>query len=452
MGRATARPRTFGEEPRWTSRTDAARTERATALLRLAVVAVVAIVYAASIGVRRASGPFALSILAVAAIYSLWALLARPYEATARVTFAAGTMILDAGLVTLWCHATGGPRSEFWSLYLTIAIAAAMRFDIIEVVGTSFGLAALYVAVMTVDGGLHMPQLLLRPTLILIPGFGVGLLAQQRRQASEGREALELLAEERGSALADEQALVEKLRHLDMAKTEFVAIASHEFRSPLAAILGVISTLRTHGDSLDRATKEELLEGASQQASRLARLVEDLLTVSRIEDGALPIQLQAVHPQRIVFEAAQASATGQQLLVQLNDVKRVHCDPDRIVRVLANLLDNARKYSPPGAKIMLFISEDEEWVRFAVRDYGPGVPAEEREHVFDRFHRLANRSQAPGSGLGLYIARCLVDAHGGTISVGDAPTGGAEFVFALPRIKTKGTTGLLAQVASSAVR
>ncbi len=186
----------------------------------------------------------------------------------------------------------------------------------------------------------------------------------------------------------------------------------------------------------------------AQQAGRLARLVEDLLTASRIEEGALPIQLQPVHPQRLAFEAAQASETGQQLLVQLNGVKRVHCDPDRIVRVLANLLENARKYSPPGAKIMLVMSEDEEWIRFAVRDYGPGVPEAEREHVFERFHRSPNPSQALGSGLGLYISKCLVDAHGGTISVGDSPTGGAEFVFTLPRMKTK-TTGLLATAAAA---
>lgn len=430
--------------------TGVARTERATALLRLVVLAVVAIIYAGSLGVRRTSGPLALSILAVAAIYSLWALLARPYEATARLTYAAGTMVLDAGLVTLWTHATGGPNSEFWVLYLTIAISAAMRFDIAEVVGTSFGVSALYVAVMTVDGGLHMPQLILRPMLILVPGFGLGLLARQRRQESRGREALLLFAEEQGSALAEEQALVAKLQQLDLAKTEFVAVASHEFRTPLAAILGVISTLRTHGDSLDWSTKEELLDGASQQAGRLARLVEDLLTVSRIEEGAVPLQLQAVHPQRLAFEAAQASGTGQQVLVQLNGVKRVHCDPDRIVRVLANLLENARKFSPPGAKIMLSMSEDEEWVRFSVRDYGAGVPLEERELVFDRFHRLANRSEAPGSGLGLYIAKCLVDAHGGTISVGDAPEGGAEFVFTLPRMRTQGAAGRLAAAASAA--
>ncbi len=433
-----------------TSRAVVARTERATALLRLVVVTAVAIVYAGSLGIRRTSGPLALSILVVAALYSLWTLLARPYEATARLTYAAGTMLLDAGLVALWIHATGGPKSEFWSLYLTIAISAAMRFDFLEVVGISFGLSALYVAITSVDGGLHMPQLLLRPALILVPGFGVGLLARQRRQASEGREALEVLAEERGTALADEQALVAKLRQVDMAKTELVAIASHEFRTPLAAILGVISTLRTHGDSLDWATKEELLEGAARQAGRLARLVEDLLTVSRIEEGALPMQLQAVHPQRIAFEAAQASGTGPQLLVQLNGVSRVHCDPDRVVRVLANLLENARKYSPPGAKIMLVMSEDAEWVRFAVRDYGPGVPEGERERVFDRFQRLSG-SDAPGSGLGLYIAKCLVDAHGGTISVGDSPTGGAEFEFTLPRITTK-APGLLATAASAAVR
>ncbi len=418
---------------------EAVRTERTIALIRIAVVTVVAAVYLSSIGIQRTLGPLAVSILALSALYSLWALLARPYETRYPGRFQAATLIVDATLITLWCDATGGPSSEFWTLYLIEVIAVAMRFDLLETLAAALGLAVVYVSVMTVHGGLSTAELIGRPSLMLIVGVAVGVLARQRRTQQQQREALGQLAEERRHALADEKALVARLRQVDLAKTEFVAVASHEFRTPLAAIIGVLSTLRTHGDQVDAALRAELLDGASAQAIRLARLVDDLLTVSRIEDGALPLDIGPVHPERLVFEAAQASGTSEQLDVRLNGVTRVACDPDRIVRVLTNLLDNAKKYSPAGGRISLRVEETPEAVRFTVADTGPGIPSRVREKVFERFRRLVDEPQAQGAGLGLYIARCLVEAHGGTISVDEAPSGGAQFSFVLPKAGANGS-------------
>lgn len=408
------------------------RTERSVAALRVAVVTVAAIVYVASLGIRRSAGGLALSILALAAIYSLWTLLARPYESYGQTRYDAATLLLDAGLITLWCHATGGPRSEFWTLNLIVVISVAMRFDLVETLGAALGLAALYVTVMTVDGGLSQQSLLLRPAVVLMTGFAVGVLARQKRASQQRQAILERLAEERSRALAEEQRLVERLRRVDVAKTEFVAVASHEFRTPLAAILGVMKTLQRHGDDLDPALKAELMEGAAIQAARLSRLVEDLLTVSSIENGALPLSVQPVDLDELVSEAVKLAATGPVTSVELNDIERVYCDPDQIVRIITNLLDNARKYSPPGALISLSVREEGSSVCFSVRDRGPGVPVEERERVFDRFQRLMTKPDTTGTGLGLYIARCLVDAHGGRISVKEAEGGGAEFTFTIP--------------------
>ncbi|HEX9121878.1 MAG TPA: ATP-binding protein [Actinomycetota bacterium] len=338
-------------------------------------------------------------------------------------------------LITLWTHATGGPSSEFWTLYLIAVISVALRFDLLETLGAALGLALVYVVLMSLDGGLPSASALSRPALMLITGFAVGVLAQQRRLHQERQEALTRLIEERTQALSDEQALTARLRQVDLAKTEFVAVASHEFRTPLAAILGVISTLRSHGDSLAPEIRIELLDGASAQASRLARLVDDLLTVSRIEDGVLALEVQPVHPERLAFEAAQASGTAGRVVLELNGVERVYCDADRIIRVLTNLLDNARKYSPAVGRIFLTVTEGLREVTFSVRDEGPGIPRERREEVFDRFRRLVDRPEKPGSGLGLYITRALVEAHGGTIRVEEAPSGGAEFVFTLPRVR-----------------
>jgi signal transduction histidine kinase len=411
---------------------DELRTERTIALVRMAVVAVVAFVYLSSLGVARRLGPLALTILALAAIYTLWTVLARPYESAIGRRFRTASLLADVALISLWTRATGGPASEFWTLYLIAVIAVALRFDLLETLGAAMGIALVYVVSMSAVGGMPTSSVIARPSLMVITGFAVGMLAQQRRVHDDERRALERVVEERSHALAEEQAAVARLTELDVAKTEFVAVASHEFRTPLSAIIGVLSTLRAHGDALEPAVRLELLEGAEQQASRLARLVDDLLTVSRIEAGSVALDIQPVHPDRLAFEATRASGTTSVLRVESNGVERVWCDADRMVRVVTNLLDNARKYSPPGAPILLAFDEDGDVVTIRVQDRGPGVHAEDRERIFDRFQRLVSGAGETGTGLGLYITKTLVDAHGGSISVQEAHDGGAVFEVRLP--------------------
>jgi len=141
--------------------------------------------------------------------------------------------------------------------------------------------------------------------------------------------------------------------------------------------------------------------------------------------------MESVEPRSLLAEAEQASATIGLVQVELHRCRRVRCDVDAIVRVLTNLLDNARKYSPQGSRIIVSLSQEGDRVRFAVRDHGAGIPPDDRETIFERFRRLGDRRTA-GSGLGLYISRGLVEAHGGSLSVGQAPEGGAEFAFDLP--------------------
>jgi signal transduction histidine kinase len=411
---------------------DELRTERTIALVRMAVVAVVSVVYLSSLGLERRLGSLALSILALAAIYTLWTVLTRPYESVVGRRFRTASLLADVALISLWTRATGGPDSEFWTLYLIAVIAVALRFDLLETMGSALGIALVYVMSMSAVGGLSTSSLIARPSLMVITGFAVGMLAQQRRVHEDQRRALERIVEERSRALEREQAAVARLTELDVAKTEFVAVASHEFRTPLTGIIGVLSTLRSHGDALEPEVRRELLEGAEQQATRLARLVDDLLTVSRIEGGSVSLDIQPVHPDRLAFEAGQASGTAASLRVETNGVERVWCDADRMVRVMTNLLDNARKYSPSGAPILLEFHEDGEAVAFRVRDRGPGIEAIDRDRIFDRFQRLVAGSAQPGSGLGLYITKTLVEAHGGTIAVHEADDGGAVFEVRLP--------------------
>jgi signal transduction histidine kinase len=420
-----------GGAPRGALGPEERRTERSIALIRVAVIAVVAVVYLGSDEIRVTARPLAMSILVFAALYAVWSLLARPEESVGGYRFRAGTILVDAALITLWCLATGGASSQYWTLYLIAIVAAAMRFGLAETMAAAVGMALLFVAVMG-GGGISAGTVFSRVPVILLSGLALGALAKQRRTHERRRELLEGLAEERSRALAEEQSLVARLRKVDIAKSEFVAVAAHEFRTPLATILGVLGTVRSHSDTLDPTLKDELLAGAQSQAQRLARLVEDLLTGSRIEDGALRLDVQPVHPLTLIQQAMGASRTGDRVRVELNGVDEVRCDADQLVRVLTNLIDNARKYSPDDGTIFVTVSDAPGSVSFSVRDEGPGIPKDRRAEVFDRFRRLADKPDKPGAGLGLYITRCLVEAHGGTIGVDDAPGGGADFHFAIP--------------------
>ena len=239
------------------------------------------------------------------------------------------------------------------------------------------------------------------------------------------------------------------MRTADLKRSEFVAIAAHEFRTPLAAIIGVLSTLRVHGDVLEPDVRAELIDGASSQAERLSRLVDDLLTASRIDDGVLRLAVEAVDPGRLIADAERASGTVGLVDVELRSTDLVLCDGDGIVRVLANLLDNAKKYSPEGSRIVVSVTRRDDRVRFVVRDAGEGIDLADRDAVFERFRRLGDR-RAPGAGLGLYISRGIVEAHGATLAIGDAAEGGAEFSFELERATSASSGVTSVTVAASA--
>jgi signal transduction histidine kinase len=413
-------------------RLSALRTERSIALIRVVVIGVVVALYLSGIAIQASLGPPALGILAMACAYAFTCLVVFARDESVSFRAQVATLLIDIALVTLWVQATGGARSQFWTLYLIVVASVGLRFGLVETLGVAAGLAILHLSVLMGAEGVEPSELIYRPTLLIVVGFAVGVLSYQRSVQRKERRALAVLAESREQELGVERAEVARLRRVDLARTEFVAVAAHEFRSPLAAIIGVLSTLKTHGEALQPYVREELIDGATGQAERLARLVEDLLTISRIEDGVLRLSMEPIDARDLVTEAIRSSGTAGRVHIELGRVDPVVCDADALIRVLTNLLDNARKYSPEGASIVLALSQDDRVVRFAVRDTGPGVPEEERTAIFERFRRV-DGSGKPGAGLGLYISRGLVQAHGGELSVTDAREGGAEFAFWLPR-------------------
>jgi len=406
------------------------RTKRTIALLRICVLAVVTVLSLSSAGIQTVAGPAAPVLVFDAFVYALTCLVLSTRGGEASPWGRAVTFAIDVALITAWIVVTGGGRSEFWTLYLIVIAAVALRFGIVETIGAAVGLAVLLLAQLVEQGALWTSKLY-RPTMLLVAGFAIGMLSLQRADQRQKRFEMEAIAESRARQLGRERAEVERLRKVDLARTEFVGVAAHELRTPLAAILGVLTTLKEHGAVLEDRVRVDLIDGAEAQAERLTRLVEDLLTVSRIQDGVLRLSMESVDLRELITDAGRASGAAERLRLEPDAPASVVCDADAIVRVLTNLFDNARKYSPAGTPIEVRVAGDERRVTVDVRNAGSGIAPEDREAIFERFRR-ADGSGAPGAGLGLYISRGLVRAHGGELEVGDVPEGGAAFTFWLP--------------------
>lgn len=408
----------------------ALRTKRTIALLRICVLAAVVAIYLSSDGIRGTAGLAAIFILVCAGVFAFTCLFITMRGEGSSPPARLMILALDVALITAWVPVTGGADSEFWTLYLIVIVAVALRYGIVETVGVAVALAVVHAAVLFGSDGLWSLRLY-RPTLLIAAGFAVGLLSLQRTDQRHRRVEMEAIAESTARQLGRERAEVERLRRVDLERTESVSVAAHELRTPLAAILGVLSTLKEHGAAIDDRIRVELIEGAEVQAERLSRLVEDLLTVTRIEDGALSLSMAPTDPRNLIADAARAAGTQARVRARIETSGPVVCDADAIVRVLTNLLDNARKYSPVTTPIVVVARGDPRWVTFAVRDAGRGVAETDRDAIFERFRR-AEQTGTPGAGLGLYISRGLVRAHGGDLEVGGSPEGGAEFRFWLP--------------------
>jgi PAS domain S-box-containing protein len=226
---------------------------------------------------------------------------------------------------------------------------------------------------------------------------------------------------------------------LEAMRTEFVATVSHELRTPLASLHGAAMTLRQRHERLDGDTQDELLDVIAEQSKRLARLVEEILLTGQLDAGSLRIAKEPFDPEQlvrtVVEEARHRISDGTTLEMSTpTPLPDVVGDSARTHQVLANLIDNAIKYSPGGGRVEVTAEQDGEAIRFSVRDEGLGIPRGEQDRIFDKFYRLDpdNRRGVGGTGLGLYICRELVHSMNGRVWVDSAPPRGATFVFELP--------------------
>lgn len=229
---------------------------------------------------------------------------------------------------------------------------------------------------------------------------------------------------------------VTRRRRADLAKSEVISAVSHELRSPLTSVKGFVSTLINKWDRLSEEQKKHFLATIQVDADRVTRLINELLDISRLEAGRLSLRRQRVEISTIarkVVERIEPRSESHTIRLVLNgSLPLIFVDPDKVEQVLTNLVENAVKYTDSG-EVVVACSADSGVVRVTVTDQGEGIPVEHRQHVFGKFFRRGERAGAPsGTGLGLYISKGLIEAHGGKIWVDDGPNGGAAFTFTLP--------------------
>jgi signal transduction histidine kinase len=234
--------------------------------------------------------------------------------------------------------------------------------------------------------------------------------------------------------------MTESLRQSEKAKNDFIADVTHELRTPLTVIQGTVETLED-GALEDEVGGPGLLASMGRETSRLIQLVNQLLVLTRSDAGALSLDFEPVDLEALVRERSgvmEPLANKKEVKIRIPQPKDGHslamADRARTAQVLDNLLDNAFRHAPQGSDIQITIENLGAWIQCSVADTGPGIPAEDLPHIFERFYRVekSRTRDSGGAGLGLAIARSLVEAQGGSIKVYSEKGKGTRMIFRLP--------------------
>jgi signal transduction histidine kinase len=305
--------------------------------------------------------------------------------------------------------------------------------------------------VLSVPGGLVLAIVTALAALFVFRPARQRLRALEEATARLGAGDLSARAPERGgdeiarvaqafNRMASELAVREEaLRASDRLRRQMLADVSHELNTPLTAMRGYLETLHMADVALDAPTRERYLQTVEMETRRLERMVKDLLDLARHENAAVELDIRTFAVGRLFNHVAlrhEAETTSRNIRVQVEVDERadqIVGDPDRLEQVIENLVANALRHTPDGGTIELRATCDGETAALAVVDSGEGIPREHLARVFERFYKVdASRySIAGGSGLGLSIAKAIVERHGGTIGVTSEP-GRTEFRIALP--------------------
>jgi signal transduction histidine kinase len=290
------------------------------------------------------------------------------------------------------------------------------------------------------SSGLLVPLTTRRGTI----GVMSWLVTAERRPYEERDLRLAEDLARRCAMAIDNAALYREAREAISVRDEFLSVAAHELKTPMTSLRGYAQLLAREFDKDEMPSPERARRAAltiQVQSDKLARLVAQLLDVSRIQSGRLALDRKPTDLSRLVreiVESARAQLQHHTIVARLPSQLPTIVDPLRIEQVVTNLIDNAIKYSPDGGQIDILLTEPEPpVVELSVRDRGVGIPAEHRAHIFDRFyqaHAGGQLTNMAGMGLGLYISRQIVELHGGTIEAQFPEDGGTRIVVRLPRL------------------
>lgn len=263
-------------------------------------------------------------------------------------------------------------------------------------------------------------------------------LCSTRRERCYHERDLDLAGElaDRAAAALEIARLYEESKRAIRAREELMAVVSHDLRNPLSAVAMSAAVLERSVPPGDKARRAA--ESIQRSTERMARLIGDLLDLSRIEGGRLRLDQEPIPASALIGEAIEqvaelAEERSIRIERELSLPLTISCDRERILQVLANFTDNAIKFTPSGGRITVSVEERRGAARFFVEDTGPGVAPALRARLFERYFQAEPRTRQ-GVGLGLAIAKGIIEAHGGTIGVESAPGCGARFWFELPLV------------------
>jgi K+-sensing histidine kinase KdpD len=286
-------------------------------------------------------------------------------------------------------------------------------------------------------GALAGPPLQGRPTITAYAGPGLRLVAEGPELFAEDRGLLNRLAATAarawdGQQLASEAAQARGLAEVDRLRTALLAAVGHDLRTPLAGIKAAVSSLRQQDVTWTEAEQAELHATIEESADRLDDLITNLLGMSRLQAGALSVHVTPTAVDEVVARALIHIHAGDIQVDVPDDLPPALVDPGLLERVIANLVDNARRHSPPGTPVRVSAEADLPSMVLRVSDTGPGVAAQDQDRMFAPFQRLDDRTTNAGVGLGLALARGFTEAMGGTITPSETPGGGLTMTLTLP--------------------
>lgn len=309
---------------------------------------------------------------------------------------------------------TYDPTSALWALLFIVPLEGTIRFGLTGALGSMSAVSVLYVLrELWGRSAYGYPFLIDSVTYRLGIGFIIALVAGLMARS---------LRREREQALG----AYARLQELDHLKDEFLTAASHELRTPLTVISGFVTTLRRYPD-LPQDRRNEYLDAVLRHSERLTRLANDIIDVTRLERGRLPLQTEPMSVRDVAARTVEVAGVHAEIEVERCLI--AWADPARVEQILFNLLHNATKYGRPPFAISATSVGDH--IEIAVSDRGDGIPGSERDRIFELFYRTPGQTQ-PGSGIGLTFCRRLAEAQGGTLRYEPNDPAGARFVLSVP--------------------